>query len=211
MHRDAPYLQAEHLKKTGKSAIIMMQVFGRKRDIMEEAQFETGQYVVYGTNGICMIDSIEMMSFAAGMPKEMYYILRQNRNRATQFFVPLSNHELTSKMRVPMQKEDIEDILMGLSDGDVEWISDRRQRAEYFKSILHEGVSGRLLNMITCIYEHKRKLAKAGKKLPVTDASTLKAAEKLVEEEFCWVLGVEPDEVAVYIRKRLHIPEEEQD
>lgn len=176
---------------------------------MEEAQFEVGQYVVYGTNGICTVDSIEPMSFAAGMPEEMYYVLRQNRKKETKLFVPLKNTELVSKLREPMQKEDIEDILMGLSDGDVQWIDDRRQRTEYFKSILHEGVSGRLLNMIICIYERRRTVAKAGKKLPVADTNTLKTAERLVQEEFSWVLGIDEDEVPKYIRKRLHIPEEE--
>lgn len=175
---------------------------------MNEAQFDVGQYVVYGTNGICIVDSIELMSFTAGAPKEEYYVLRQYKNRATQFFVPLKNEELLSKLREPMQREDIEDILIGFSD-DVEWVSDRRDRAEYFKSILHEGVSGRLLSMIICIYSKKRELARKGKKLSVTDTTTLKSAEKLVEEEFAWALGIEPGEVPAFIRKRLHIQEDE--
>ena len=178
---------------------------------MEEIQFEVGQYVVSGNNGICVVDSIEPMSFAAEMPKEMYYVLRQNRNRATCFFVPLKNESLTSKMREPMQKEDIEDMLMGLSDEDVKWVADRRNRVEYFKSILHEGVNEKLLNMIICIYEQRRKLIHNGKKLSVTDSTTLKSAEKLVEEEFGWVLGIDSEEVSKYIRKRLHIPEEDQE
>lgn len=177
---------------------------------MEEIQFETGQFVVYGTNGICIVDSVELMSFAAGMPKEMYYVLRQKKNRATQFFVPLNNEKLTGKMRPLMQKEDIEDILMGLSDEDVRWDPDRRMRNEYFKGILSEGVSGRLLDMIICIYEQKRKLARSNKKLPVTDSVILRQAEKLVEEEFGHVLELDPEEVPKYIRKRLHIPEEEE-
>ncbi|MCF0144368.1 MAG: CarD family transcriptional regulator [Firmicutes bacterium] len=176
---------------------------------MEETQFEIGQYVVYGTNGICAVDRIELMSFAAGMPKEMYYVLRQNKNSETLFFVPLKNETLTSKMRAPMDKADIEDMLMGLSDDDVNWVDDRRERAEYFKSILNDGLNGKLLNMIICIYERKRKLEQMGKKIAVTDLSTLKTAEKLVAEEFSWVLGIEPDEVPKYIRRRLHIKEEE--
>ncbi|MDO4518364.1 MAG: hypothetical protein Q4B78_04065, partial [Bacillota bacterium] len=104
---------------------------------------------------------------------------------------------------------DIEDILMGLSSEDVEWIDDRRERNEYFKSILHDGISSRLLNMIILIYERKRKLAKVSKKLPVADTNTLKHAEKLVEEEFGYVLQLDDEEVPKYIRRRLHIPEED--
>lgn len=176
---------------------------------MVEAQFEQGQLLVYGTNGICTVDSVELMSFSAGMPKEMYYVLRQHRNQENTFFVPLKNEKLTSKMREIMQKEGIEDILMGLSHDDVKWLKDRRERAEYFKEILHDGVSQKLLSMIILIYNQKRKLEKEGKKLPVTEAGILKSAEKLVEEEFGWVLGMEPEEVPKFIRKRLHIPEED--
>lgn len=179
-------------------------------DLMEETQFEIGQTVVYANNGICTIEKIEVMSFTAGMPKELYYVLRQKKNSATQFFVPVKNEKLTAKLRPLMQKEDIDDILMGLAGDDaVEWIPDRRQRTEYFKSILFEGVSGRLLNMIICIYERKRKLAREGKKLPVTECTMLKSAERLVQEEFEFVLDLEPEELPKYIRKRLHIQEDE--
>ena len=178
-------------------------------DLMEETQFEIGQLVVYANNGICTVEKIEVMSFTAGMPKELYYVLRQKKNSATQFFVPVKNEKLTSKLRPLMQKEDIDDILMGLTDGDaVEWIPDRRQRTEYFKSILFEGVSGKLLNMIICIYNRKRQLDREGKKLPVTECTTLKSAERLVQEEFEFVLGLEAEEVPKYIRKRLHIQED---
>ena len=95
---------------------------------MNEAQFDVGQYVVYGTNGICIVDSIELMSFTAGQPKEMYYVLRQNKHSETCFFVPFKNEELLSKLREPMRREDIEDMLMGLADDDVKWVSDRRAR-----------------------------------------------------------------------------------
>ena len=176
---------------------------------MNGNQFEVGQYVVYGTNGICIVDSIELMSFTAGAPKETYYVLRQNKHSETRFFVPLKNEALVSKMREPMRREDIEDILMGLSDEDVKWLNDRRARGDYFKSILSEGVSGHLLSMITCIYEKKRELAKHGKKLSVTDTTTLRSAEKLVEEEFAWALDMDPQDIPAFIRKRLHIQEEE--
>ena len=63
--------------------------------------------------------------------------------------------------------------------------------------------------MIRCIYEKKRELARQGKKLSVTDTTTLRSAEKLVEEEFAWVLDLDPEEVPAFIRKRLHIQEDE--
>ena len=176
---------------------------------MDETQFEVGQAVVYSTNGICYVDSVELISFSAGMPKEQYYVLRQKRNKDNQFYVPLKNEAVTSKMRDPMQKEDIDDLLLGLASEDVEWIDDRRERNAYFKEILQEGVSSKLLSMIICIYARRRDLLKKDKKLPALDSTMLKNAEKLLEEEFAWAIGIDKEEVPKYIRKRLHIPEEE--
>ena len=54
--------------------------------------------------------------------------------------------------------------------------------------------------MIRCIYMRKLELDQVGKKLPAADTNTLKSAEKLVEEEFSHVLGIEREDVGTYIR-----------
>ncbi|MCI5536797.1 MAG: CarD family transcriptional regulator, partial [Clostridiales bacterium] len=61
-------------------------------------------------------------------------------------------------------------------------------------------VTQELLLMIRCIYMRKLELDQVGKKLPAADTNTLKSAEKLVEEEFSHVLGIEREDVGTYIR-----------
>ena len=69
----------------------------------------------------------------------------------------------------------------------------------------------KLLLMIRCIYMKKRELLPLGKKLPTTDENTLKAAEKLVEEEFAYSLELPRTDVGKYIRRLLDVPETEED
>lgn len=174
---------------------------------MADKQFEKGQFVVYGTNGICTIEDITEMSFAKGMAKAPYYILKPAGADSSTIFVPVKNEKLVSKMRALMTKEEIDSLLLGMADKELEWEDDRRYRAENFHDILTKGVTEDLLLMISCIYVRKRQLIAQNKKLPTTDGNTLKAAEKLVEEEFSHVLGIRPDEVGKYIRKLLDVPE----
>lgn len=176
---------------------------------MSESGFEKGRYVVYGTNGICIIEDVKNMKFAAGMPEKMYYILSPVGNPTSTVFVPAENEKLVSKMRSVMTKNEIDELLIGMRDKELQWENDRRYRSENFHEILSKGVTQEMLLMIRCIYMKKRELSKMGKNLPTTDSNTLKAAEKLVEEEFSYTLDVKPSEVGRYIRSVLQIEDED--
>lgn len=170
---------------------------------MSIKEFKKGNYVVYGTSGICVVEDITLMSFATGMEKSVYYILKPKSNSGSTVYVPADNEALMSKLRNLMTKDEIDSLLMGMRDKEFQWETDRRFRTENFHEILAQGVTQELLLMIRCLYIRKNELAETGKKLPVTDVNTLKAAEKLVEEEFSYVLGIKKENVAEYIRNLL--------
>jgi len=178
---------------------------------MDTARFEKGQYVVYGTNGICMIEELKEMRFAAGMEKNTYYILKPASANASTIFVPIDNEKLMAKMRPLMSRDDIHDLLLGIQGKEILWTTDRRARSEKFHDIMVKGVTEDLLLMIRCIYKRKRELLTGNRKLPTTDSNMLKSAEKLVEEEFAYVLGIEPKDVGKYIRELLEVPETDEE
>ena len=108
-----------------------------------------------------------------------------------------------------MTREEINDLLLGMKGKELEWEKDRRVRSERFHEILSQGVTQDMLLMIRCIYLKKRELAGTGKNLPTTDGNTLKTAERLVEEEFAYTLGIKTSEVGPYIRKLLGMADNE--
>lgn len=178
---------------------------------MDSSRFAKGEYVVYGTNGICLIEDIRLMKFALDTEKSDYYILKPASNDASTIYVPMKNEKLVGKMRSIMTKDEIDSLLLGMRDKEIQWEKDRRYRSEIFHEILVKGVTQKLLLMIRCIYMKKRELLPLGKKLPTTDENTLKAAEKLVEEEFAYSLEIPRTDVGKYIRRLLDVPETEED
>lgn len=172
---------------------------------MNNSVFEKGQYVIYGTNGLCVVEDIKNMSFIKGEEKKLYYILAPVKAKSSTIFVPLNNEKLVLKMRDTMTKEEIDSLLMGMSDKEFEWENDRRARADMFHDIIAKGVTEELLLMIRCIYMKKNELMAKKKFLPTTDSKTLEFAEKMVEEEFAYVLEIQPGEVGDYIRKVLAV------
>ena len=174
---------------------------------MNKSGLEKGCFVVYGTNGICMIEDVTEMRFAAGMEKNTYYILKPVSANASTLFVPADNEKLMAKMRKLMTKEEIDSLLLGMQGKEITWTSDRRARNEMFHDIMIKGVTEELLLMIGCIYKRKIELLETNRKLPTTDNNVLKSAEKLVEEEFAHVLGIDKKDVVKYIRNLLEVPE----
>ena len=44
--------------------------------LIESSMITKGQYVVYGTNGICLVEDVRMMKFALDTEKNPYCILK---------------------------------------------------------------------------------------------------------------------------------------
>ena len=190
------------IKKEISPVMVRKKVF-----FMDDSKFSKGDYVVYGTSGVCVIEDIKLMKFALDSEKSPYYVLKPESNESSVVYVPAGNEKLMAKMREVMTKSEIDDLLLGMRDKEITWEKDRRSRSEMFHEILVKGVTQKLLLMIRCIYLKKRELLPLGKRLPATDENTLRSAEKLVEEEFSHVLGIPVSDVSEYIRNLLNVSE----
>lgn len=162
--------------------------------------FVKGQYVVYATNGLCCVENIKYISFISGEKEKLHYVLKPVKGSSSVIYVPADNDNLMAKMRPAMTKEDIDSLLFSIKDKHLDWEEDRKVRVDTFHDILINGVSEDLLLMISCIYIKKQDLIALNKTLPASDSKMLENAEKLVEEEFSFALGIEPSEVGKYIR-----------
>ncbi|MDD3919834.1 MAG: CarD family transcriptional regulator [Eubacteriales bacterium] len=175
--------------------------------------YEKGEHVIYGSNGICFIEDIVLQQPAPGVKERLYYILRPEDSHSLTISVPAESEALVQKMRPVLSKAEIDALLSGAKGRELDWVEDKRARADYFRKILAEGVQEDLILMIRCIYLRREALKEHGKKLNVADDTTLKTAEKLVRDEFAYALSVPPDAVGRYIRKALAIkdspPEDE--
>ncbi len=162
-------------------------------------QYRTGDILVYDVNGICRVTDIKKLSFVKGEPKQDYYVLVPITGTASQFYVPVGNERAVSKLRKPFTKEELDKVLSQVKNGEYQWIENRQLRSETFHSVLDRGVTADLVALIECLYCRKEALKKKGKRLSTTDESIFSAAEKLLNEEFAFVLGVEREEVSNYI------------
>lgn len=162
--------------------------------------FGVGEYVVYGTSGVCCIDDIRVCRLSPDLPMEEYYILKPVGNPSSRVFVPRINERLCSKMRAVMTKNEIDDVIASLSGCKMNWIDDRKLRTSEFKSILLRGDRRELILLIRCILYHKQELEKTKKKVSSADSDILQAAEKAIRDEFSFALGIDAGKIADYVK-----------
>lgn len=172
---------------------------------MSNCKYKIGEFVVYGSNGICKISDIKDMTLSPIIGERNYYVLEQINTKMSTIYVATDNETLCAKMRYVLSEKEILDILHGAKENSISWIDDRKVRAQTFYNILHSGSHEELLLMIRCIYLKGRELSEICKRLSDSDAALLRSAEKIVREEFAFALAIEPEKVGEFIRRELEI------
>lgn len=154
--------------------------------------FCVGQTVLYGSNGVCMVDDVTEKRI--GKTKIQYYVLKPLCNNTSTLFVPTANQQLVSKMRRILTEDEAEAILRNLPPcGD--WNDNKQERSEQFRAIITEGSCVELIRLIRLVRTHEQEQLAGGKRLHITDERILKEAEKMICEEFSLVLHISRDEV----------------
>ena len=154
--------------------------------------FCVGQTVLYGSNGVCMVDDVTEKRI--GKTKMQYYVLKPLCNNTSTLFVPTANQQLVSKMRRILTEDEAEAILRDLPPcGD--WNDNKQERSEQFRAIITEGSCVELIRLMRLVRTHEQEQLAGGKRLHITDERFLKEAEKMICEEFSLVLHISRDEV----------------
>ncbi len=156
--------------------------------------------VVYGKNGICLVEDIKDMQF--GGDRGTYYVLRPKSSPSSTVYVPLSKPNLVAKLRSVMTKKELDGIIELAKNTQFEWIEDKAERQSKFNSIILDGNSAELLLLAKSMHIKKAEKESQGRQLSSTDEGMLKTALRLIEEEFSFSLKCDAHEVREYIDKR---------
>ncbi len=163
--------------------------------------YQVEDAVLYGSDGLCWISDIVTKDFC-GTPTE-YYVLKPVRQEASLIYVPVGNEALVHKMRPVLPEKDVLALIEGMPDEEARWIEDHDERKMVYREILATGDRSGLIRMIKSLYLHEQEMKGSGKHLRAVDERFFKEAERLLYDEFALVLGLEPDQVLPFIRKRL--------
>lgn len=167
-------------------------------------EYLAGTHIRYGGNGICLIERVEDVPYPGPQPTKRCYVLRPVRNPGMAVSVPVDNALLTGRMQPLRTAEEIDSMLeTAAHQEELVWEPERKVRSALFRSMLSAGDAPTLLRMIRCILTQERALSARGKHLSPMDESACRDAERMLDEEFAFTLGLTPDAAGKYIREKL--------
>ena len=163
--------------------------------------FKINDVVVYGTEGVCKIISIEDRKL--GTETKKYFVLKPQNDKGATCYVPVWNEKAWGKMRKVMTKAEIDALIDSMPNQAPTWIANESERRDTYKQILASGDPAAIISMVQALFFHKKEREAEGKRLHMSDEYFMKDAEQLLYNEWQYVLNVDKAGLMNYIFARI--------
>ena len=167
--------------------------------------FKKNDTVLYSSEGVCVVNDLTQRQFKDRIMQ--YYVLKPVYKEGATVFVPVENKDLVAKMKRILSVEDIHQLIEDMPNQTIEWIYNDNLRKDKYREILRNGSRKQLIQLIRTIYLKQEELKKIGKKIHATDDNIFKEAEKILYEEFAYVLNIHKEAVVPFIFHQIELKE----
>lgn len=159
--------------------------------------FKPGDYMVYGSYGVCQVQEIGPMNMDGAAKDRLYYTLAPVYVQGSRVYTPVDNQKVV--MRPVISKEELSALIDKIPDIEELWVADERGREQIYKNAIKSCESQELIKIIKDLYLRKKTRLEDGKKVTAVDEKYLKLAENQLYGEWAIPLGMERDNVEAYI------------
>ena len=163
--------------------------------------FQVGTVVIFTTYGICRIENIIEMNFN-GTPTK-YYVLVPLSEAKTELTIPVDNPITAARLHGLLSESEIKDIINEIPFLETIWINNDNERKKAFNNIIKKGNRKDTLQMLKSVKKHQLSLKDKVRKLHACDEQVMYDAQKLIVDEFSYVLKKDKNEMYNLINEEL--------
>ncbi len=164
--------------------------------------FAVGEYIVYGTNGICRVEEICSSPFDATDTRTYYLLVPLNNPMSSTIYTPIDNERVP--MRRLMTREEVEKFITVMPDIELLSVPVEKQRREIYRATIGALRPEGYVSVMKTVERRREQLAAAHKHFPVSDMEYGRLAKHLLYSEIALVLGMEERCVEAYIAERVN-------
>ena len=165
--------------------------------------YQTGDTVMHPSEGVCTVAEIRPMQFR-GSETRRYYILKPATEKSSStVYLPVARGN--SVLRRLLSEEDIRAIIHRSGEYAGLWVADSKQRKETFTRILQEGNYAKIVRMIHEIRMENARRVSEGRKPCASDEAIQTEAERLLHQEFSYVLHLSVEDTVAFVIRELGI------
>jgi len=163
--------------------------------------FERGEYIIYGTSGVCRVEDVTTMDMKDVPRDRLFYVLAPSSQKGGRIFAPVDNPK--TYMRRVMSREEASVLIDEIPDIEELWITNEKQREEHYKACMKSCDCREWIRVIKTLYLRKMERSAQGKRITSTDEKYLKMAEDYLYSELEIPLGIPKNEMEQYITDRI--------
>lgn len=163
--------------------------------------YRIGEYVVYGTSGVCEITDITASPFDK-RDSRTFYVLRPVAGSASSLiYTPVDNDRVP--MRPLISADEVEALLERIAGIPCLTVHEERARREVYRTAIAEAHPDAYVAVIKTIRARRRDFQGTQRRLPEFEIECESVARRHLLSELAVVLGKQTAEVEEYITARV--------
>lgn len=159
--------------------------------------FQKGEYVIYGNNGICLIQDITTLNIPGVKKDRQYYLLKPVFASGSTVYTPVDTAETT--LRHALSKDEADSLIRSIPDIPLIPLTDEKTLEKTYKEYMRSNNCKAWVQLIKTIYLRKERRLMKGYKATALDNRYFNLAETSLYGELSIALGKPRDEVKSYI------------
>lgn len=163
--------------------------------------FKKGEYIVYGTTGVCQVMDITTMERKDALQEKLYYVLEPAGSPGGKILTPVEENK--NPMRRIVTREEADQLIGEIRNVKDLQISDEKQREAKYKEALKSCDCKAWVGIIKTLYRRKKDRMVHGKRLTEVDERYFRKAKENLYRELAIPLGITAEEVEGYIISRI--------
>lgn len=149
--------------------------------------FHVGDYIVYGSNGICRVEEITHPDIAGIDEDKLYYVLVPEKTRDSRLFCPTDNSRVV--LRSVITADEAAALMEEVKEIEPLQVESERMRDDSYKKAMKSCDLRQCVKVIKALLIRKEERESHGKKVTVTDERYMKLAEEGLYSELSLVMG----------------------
>lgn len=159
--------------------------------------FQKGDYIVYGSSGVCEVEEIGPMDITGITKGKLYYTLSPFYSNGSRIYTPVDNDKIV--MRSILSKEEAMELIEQIPEIEPLWVNDEKKREELYQQRIKTCSAVEWVKIIKTLFLRRKSRLDNGKQLASVDERYLKIAEDSLYGELAIVLGMKKEEVEPFI------------
>lgn len=163
--------------------------------------FEVGEFIVYGTNGICRVTDICPSPYDSADTRTYYLLVPVNNPMSSTIYTPVDNDRVP--MRRLMTPEEIEALILSMPHIELLSVPVEKQRRDLYRATVGALRPEGYVSVMKTVRERYERLSAAHKHFPVSDMEYGRLARHMLYSEISHVLSIKEESVEEYIAQKL--------